>query len=105
MICEKTRLPVPKLGPPLNALPDHKWPCITPALTNSRNRYKESWNLSFTRAVRIAVCMARANGECVWVFNRNLLVRQAHQQIVLMVAPVIMAEMKAPTLLVQENAI
>src|SRR6266404_7483148 len=30
--------PVPKLGPPLKALPDHRCPCITPALTNSRKR-------------------------------------------------------------------
>ena len=31
-------VPVPKLGPPLNARPDHKWPCITPALTSSKNK-------------------------------------------------------------------
>ena len=64
--------PVPKLGPPLNARPDHKCPCMTPALTSSRNRYNGSWNLSFKRAGLIAWYIARARGEWVCVFSRNL---------------------------------
>ncbi|KAI0741996.1 hypothetical protein C8Q80DRAFT_169445 [Daedaleopsis nitida] len=69
---ERAVAPVPKLGPPLNARPDQRWPWTTPARTSSRNKYNESWNLSFTRAGRSAVYIARAKGECVWVFNRNL---------------------------------
>lgn len=69
---ERPLLPVPKLGPPLNARPDHKCPCITPALTSSRNKYSDSWNLSFRRACLTAVYIALANGECMWEFNRNL---------------------------------
>ena len=45
---------------------------MTPALTSSKNKYSESWNLSFTRAVLIATYIARAKGECVWEFRRNL---------------------------------
>lgn len=65
-------LPVPKLGPPLKARPDHKCPCITPALTSSRNKYSGSWNLSFSFACLIAVNIALASGECMCEFNRNL---------------------------------
>ena len=64
--------PVPKLGPPLNARPDQRWPCMTPALTSSRKRYNESWNLSTIRAPLIALYMARASVECMCVFKRNL---------------------------------
>ena len=71
-MCENPASPVPKLGPPLNARPDQRWPCMTPALTSSKNKYSESWNLSFTRAVLIATYIARAKGECVCVLSRNL---------------------------------
>ena len=59
----ENHVPVPKLGPPLNARPDHRWPCITPALTSSKNRYRGSWNLSLTRAGFKATYIARARGE------------------------------------------
>ena len=68
----KSRLPVPKLGPPLKARCDISCPCITPALTSSKNRYKGSWNLSFTRALVSAACMAFASGEWVCWCMRNL---------------------------------
>jgi hypothetical protein len=34
--------------------------------------YNGSWNLSFTLACCSALCIARANDECVCVFKRNL---------------------------------
>ena len=74
-MCENPASPVPKLGPPLNARPDQRCPCMTPALTSSKNRYNESWNLSFTRAALIATYIARARGECMCVFTRNLFSR------------------------------
>lgn len=52
---------------------------MTPALTNSKNKYSESWNLSFTRAVLIATYIARARGECVCELSRNLLCQVANR--------------------------
>jgi hypothetical protein len=68
----KRPVPVPKLGPPLNARSLQRWPCITPALTSSRNKYNGSWNLSFKRWTLIAECIARASGVCMWEVSRNL---------------------------------
>lgn len=68
----RTDLPVPKLGPPLHALPLHRSPCSTPARVSSSARNNGSWNLSFTRAALTPAWRAWASDAWVWLGLRKL---------------------------------